>query len=45
MIDQVDLHINNNNIESPKKMNLELKQSCRLNSLRALGTLMIGELH
>ena len=45
IIDQVALHINNNNIEFPRKMNLELKQSCCLNNLRALGTLMIKELH
>ena len=47
MIDQMALHVNNDNIESPKKMNLELKQSCCLNSLEteALGTLMIRELH
>ena len=38
MIDQMALHINNDNIESPKKMNLELKQSCCLNSLETEGT-------
>ena len=36
VIDQVALHINNNNIESLKKLNLELKQQYCLNSLKPI---------
>ena len=36
MIDQVALNINNNNIESIKKLNLGLKQQYCLNSLKPI---------
>ena len=44
VIDQVALHINNNNIESLKKLNLELKQQSCLNSLKPIPPRLICKL-
>ena len=44
VIDQVVLHINNDNIESLKKLNLELKKQHCLNSLRPIPPHWIGKL-